>query len=78
MDILDKIIGILKEPMVLLVAGGVLEFVFRLIKTDKPLSIAHVIASGVRKVAALVEAVAGFLDKVLPQRLAEPPAPPAE
>lgn len=49
-----------------------LEFVARLVKSPKPLSFAHLIAAGFRGVGVLASKVAVFLDRVLPQRLAEP------
>lgn len=46
----------------------VLEAAFRLFKTEKPLSIAHVIASTAHKLADFLEGLADFMDKILPQR----------
>jgi len=51
------------------IAAIVCEAAFRLIKTDKPLSIAHLIAEGAHKVSDIIGGVANFLDKVLPQGL---------
>ena len=47
----------------------VVEMAFRLIKTDKPLSIAYVISDGCHKVGNLMVSVGSLLDKVLPQKL---------
>lgn len=45
----------------------VLEFVFRLLPTKKPLSIMHIVASVVRGVAAILTKLSALLDKILPQ-----------
>ena len=50
----------------------VVEAVLRLVKTDKPLSIAHGIAQGLNYVAIIAIGVANFLDKVFPQNLNPP------
>lgn len=47
----------------------VLEFLFRVIPSEKPLSILHLVAKGCRGVALVLGKVADVLDKVLPQKL---------
>jgi len=49
----------------------VLEFVFRMIPTQKPLGILHLIAKGSHMVGQIFSALGKFLDKVLPQNLTE-------
>lgn len=69
---LDKVSAILASasgPM-LVGAAAVIEVVLRLWKSDKPLSILHVIGGGARKLGDLLVKLADILDKVLPQRLA--------
>ena len=46
-----------------------LEFAFRMVKTEKPLSIAYMIADGFKKVGELLSKCGVILDKILPQRL---------
>ncbi|NDD53349.1 hypothetical protein EBZ39_05665 [bacterium] len=45
------------------------EAVLRLVKTERPLSIAHLIAGGLHKIADICAGLANLLDKVLPQNL---------
>lgn len=47
----------------------VLESALRLIKSEKPLSIAHLIAEGLHKIGDISAGLANLLDKVLPQKL---------
>jgi hypothetical protein len=47
----------------------VVETVLRLVKSDKPLSIAHAVAATISKIGDICSAVAALLDKVLPQNL---------
>lgn len=53
--------------------AGIIAIVFesalRLAKTDKPLSIAHLIAEGLHKIADICAGLANLLDKVLPQNI---------
>lgn len=49
----------------------VLEFVFRMIPTKKPLSICHVISKVMRMVGDILLTVATLLDKILPQKVEE-------
>lgn len=72
--IVAKVVEVLANPAVISVFLVVLEFVFRLIKTPAPLSIAHVVAKALAKIAEGVKALADFLDKVLPQQVVPPQA----
>jgi hypothetical protein len=60
----------------------ILEFVFRLLPTKKPLGWFYLAASLIKAIAGLLMAVAAFLDRVLPQNVVpvEPQkvAPPVE
>lgn len=47
----------------------VLEAALRLIPSEKPLSIGHVIAAALHKVADISAGLANLLDKVLPQNI---------
>jgi len=69
---IDGIIQFFKDlgagPMFLMITAAV-DFIFRMMKTSKPLSLAHLFAAGMKKVAQALVVIAEFLDKVLPQRL---------
>jgi anaerobic C4-dicarboxylate transporter len=45
----------------------VLEFVFRLLPTKKPLSVLRIVASVVKGLAAILSKLSNLLDKILPQ-----------
>ena len=45
------------------------ESILRLVKTEKPLSIIHLIASILKKVGEIFQKLAELLDKIFPQRL---------
>jgi hypothetical protein len=47
----------------------VLELVFRLIPSKKPLSVLYVVASGLKKSGELFIKLGHLLDKVLPQKI---------
>lgn len=49
----------------------ILEFAMRLIPSQKPLSIMHLIGRAVRLVGAICMKAADMMDKVLPQKLAD-------
>lgn len=57
------------EEIVVVTVAGVVDLVLRLLKTEKPLSLALVLAKGLRLVAAICEKIAVLLDKILPQRV---------
>jgi hypothetical protein len=70
MEFLDKVIaffGTLEGQSV--VVAMALEFVFRLVKTEKPKSIAYFVADLCKKAGAAFGKAGEFLDKVLPQRV---------
>ena len=71
MEFVDKIIEFLNSlsPMIIGAIGIAFEFVLRMLKTDEPKSIMWVIHSVLKKVCALAEALAGMLDKILPQNV---------
>lgn len=66
---MDKIMQIAQSLQGQVVIGGVIaEMLFRLMKTEKPLSIAHLIAGTLHKIGDVCKIVAEFMDKILPQR----------
>ena len=74
MEFLQKIIDVIPmEASVVVVIAGALDFIFRLIKTEKPLSIAWLVVGFIKKVGDLFIKLASFLDKVLPQKTKELP-----
>lgn len=52
-----------------LTVAVVIEFVFRVVPSQKPLSILYVVASGAKKLGEALIKVGQILDKVLPQKL---------
>lgn len=67
---MDKIIEFLKSASTSSILVGVammVEMVLRLIKSEKPLSILHLISAAMKKVAEICKMGAELLDKVLPQ-----------
>lgn len=73
MEYLNQALELLKSAEGASVAIAlVLEFVLRLIKSEKPLGILRMIAAAGHLLAKVIEAAADLLDKVLPQKLAEP------
>lgn len=71
MEILDQILALLGSlgPEVLATVAIVLEFALRLVPSDKPKSILHLIGAVARKVGEALVKIADILDKVLPQKL---------
>lgn len=49
----------------------VLDFVFRMVPTKKPLSVLHLVAKGAGMVGSALVKVAELADKVLPQKVKE-------
>jgi len=49
----------------------VLDFVFRMIPSKKPLGVLHMIASGAKLLGQALLKLAALLDKVLPQKIKE-------
>jgi hypothetical protein len=70
MEFLDKVMAFLvsTEGSIATIAI-IMEFGFRLIKTDKPRSILLLIASGAEKTGKALVKVAELLNKIIPQRL---------
>lgn len=72
METLNKIMEAmnhaLNAPVLMSIAIG-MEFMFRMIKTEKPLSIAYMVADGLKKVGEIMSKCGQLMDKVLPQRL---------
>lgn len=62
---MDKFLALLSNPAVVTVGAMVLEALFRIIPTEKPLGVLHLISK-------VTGSVATFLDKVLPQNLSAP------
>lgn len=62
--------GFLSGPAIIGLAA-VLEVVFRLIKSEKPLGILHGVRAILRGVEKILEIVISGMDKVLPQRTKE-------
>jgi hypothetical protein len=73
MELLDKALALLAgiDGTIIAGAGLLLETVFRLLPTKKPLSILHIVSGAARKLGDLLKAVADLLDKVLPQNTPE-------
>jgi hypothetical protein len=73
LSFLDKAIawlqGVVNWPTLGVIGLAVVEFLLRVFKTKKPLSIAYLVRDASVKLSKLFELVAKGLDKVLPQRL---------
>lgn len=57
------------SPVMISGIAAVLEVVLRLVKSEKPLSILHMLGMGARKIGELLVKIADLSDKILPQRL---------
>lgn len=79
MEVLSHWLAVVNEslnaPILVSVAVG-LEFMFRMLKTEKPKSIVYMIADGIKKGGELLKKsgellskIGQILDKVLPQKL---------
>lgn len=66
---LDLISSITGNPIFVVVASGTLEMIFRLVKTSKPLSIAHLVAYSFQGLGKLFLTIGDSLDKLLPQNV---------
>jgi len=84
MELLNQIIEFIQNNLMAQAAilGGVLDFIMRLLKTEKPMSLLYVVRGAIEmgvafimKVADLGKAIIAFLDKLLPQRLKDPAQP---
>ena len=72
--ILDKVLALLgsAEGMSVTVAV-VMEFVLRLIPSKKPLGLLHIAGDLIEKAGYVLVKVGQLLDKILPQKVIEPP-----
>jgi len=66
---LEQVMNFLNSGAGITVGALVVEMSMRLIKTDKPMSILHAAGAILKQVSKVSQAVADFLDKILPQRL---------
>jgi len=75
LELLDKVLAQLElSAGTISLIAVVVEFALRLVKSEKPLSILHLVARVMMKLGAVVAKVGDMLDKVLPQRLESPPS----
>lgn len=51
------------------IVAVVVEFALRLFKSEKPLSILYIVSGALKKIGDILVKIAGFLDKILPQKL---------
>lgn len=73
MEMLDKILAfIMSANGAAATVAVVLEFALRMLPSEKPLSIAHLIALGLKKCGAVMTAAADLMDRVLPQKVLPP------
>lgn len=72
MEVLDQVLAYLGSinPVLLGSVAVFLEFALRLFPSQKPLSIAQLIAKAARGLGLVFTKVADILDKVLPQNVA--------
>lgn len=78
MELLDKLASLIPSDGVAITAIStalvfISDFILRVLKTEKPMSIAWVVARVLEKLGALCTKAAVFLDKVLPQKQKELP-----
>ncbi len=72
MEVLSHWLAVVNQSLnapILVSIGIALEFMFRMLKTEKPKSIVYMIADGIKKSGELLTKVGMLMDKVLPQRL---------
>lgn len=70
MEFLSKVSNLLDSAQAqIVVFAMILEFTFRMVKTEKPKSIAYLIADFAKKSGEILVKFGQLLDKVLPQRL---------
>lgn len=70
MEFLDMILGFLNSAMAqYAVIAMVVEFILRLIPSEKPLSIAHLVGDFAKKIGNVLLMFGDLLDKILPQKL---------
>ena len=80
MDFLIQIKDFLQGSAMAQVAiiGMVLDFILRLIKTDKPASILLLVAKFAEVIAEILKAFSALVGKVVPDRVKEQPTPPSQ
>lgn len=70
MEFLDKILAFLSSAEgASLTIAVVVEFILRMVKSEKPLSILYLIANVTKKSGEILVKIGNLMDKVLPQRL---------
>ncbi len=70
MAILDQILSHISAASASAgVIALVLEFILRLVKSEKPLSILYIVGGVLKKLGAIFSGLGELSDKVLPQRL---------
>lgn len=69
-QILDQALAVLNSASgQVFIIGGVIDFVLRLIPSERPLSVIHAIAGASKKIGEVLVKFGTLLDKVLPQKL---------
>ena len=72
-EILDKILGFLNTALgagtALTFAGGIAEYIFRKIKSKKPLSIFYAVSAILHSIGKISTKLGDLLDKIIPQKL---------
>jgi len=70
MEMLDKVLAmIMSANGMAATVAVVLEFVLRLVPSEKPLSLLRVVVAVLRKVSSVLVALCDLSDKVLPQNI---------
>jgi len=73
LPMLDKILSWIPSDLQTVgIVAAVMEFLMRMIPSQKPLSIMHVVAAVVKQLGAILNGVGALLDKVLPQKIKPP------
>ena len=75
---IGKVVAALSNPLVIGTLAVILEFTMRLVKSEKPMSIAHSVSRVLAQVAVGAKALAEFMDKVLPQSVVTPVSLPVK
>ena len=87
LNLLDQAIQFISghSAVVLMVLGGIIDMAMRLFKTEKPRSLLYAVkgfikiaAAVVVKIAEFLNAIVDFLDKLLPQNVADKPLEPKQ
>ena len=72
MEFLDKIIAMFdgwSTSSTFVVVAGLVDFALRLLKTEKPIGVIHMIAGMLSRAGDVMKKASELLDKILPQRL---------